>query len=226
MGPPPNQQAQESSPSEPDTHFTVFIRLPFPRGDFVDPPPIDWDAAKDRALWQILSTASKGSEIQWPKLADELDVSLPFLLQQAAWLYERQLSHVRAQLRKVSRPTSVTASSTPGSVSGSTTVGQSMKRTGSGGSRVPSTLSLRARDTPNIRTEGSAPDSPVPSKAHAISRSSLTNTVYETLKQALPTNQQSPARDQSPRPRITLTPPSTTAQAPHHLPAHLTIRSQ
>lgn len=22
-----------------DTNFTVFIRLPFPRGDFVDPPP-------------------------------------------------------------------------------------------------------------------------------------------------------------------------------------------
>ena len=25
---------------------------------------IDWDAAKDRALWHTLSTASKGSEIQ------------------------------------------------------------------------------------------------------------------------------------------------------------------
>jgi hypothetical protein len=23
-----------------DTKFTVFIRLPFPRGDFVDPPPV------------------------------------------------------------------------------------------------------------------------------------------------------------------------------------------
>ena len=81
MGPPAKQQGQESSPSEPDSHFTVFIRLPFPRGDFVDPPPvslpflfvptcmadlwkIDWDAAKDRALWKILSNASKGSEIE------------------------------------------------------------------------------------------------------------------------------------------------------------------
>lgn len=29
-------------PAEPgagDSKFTVFIRLPFPRGDFVDPPP-------------------------------------------------------------------------------------------------------------------------------------------------------------------------------------------
>ena len=23
-----------------DPHYTVFIRLPFPRGDFVDPPPV------------------------------------------------------------------------------------------------------------------------------------------------------------------------------------------
>jgi hypothetical protein len=33
--------------------------------------------------------------------ADELQVSLPFLLQQAAWLYERELSQVRAQIRRV-----------------------------------------------------------------------------------------------------------------------------
>lgn len=26
-----------------DTQFTVFIRLPFPRGDFVDPPPVNSD---------------------------------------------------------------------------------------------------------------------------------------------------------------------------------------
>ena len=23
-----------------DAHYTVLIRLPFPRGDFVDPPPV------------------------------------------------------------------------------------------------------------------------------------------------------------------------------------------
>lgn len=64
---------------EKHCHFTVFIRLPFPRGDFVDPPPvsttqkgaalslinipqIDWDSSKDRALWDILSRAPKGRE--------------------------------------------------------------------------------------------------------------------------------------------------------------------
>ena len=65
---------------EKHCHFTVFIRLPFPRGDFVDPSPvsstqsgaallsltnihqIDWDSSKDRALWDILSRAPKGRE--------------------------------------------------------------------------------------------------------------------------------------------------------------------
>jgi hypothetical protein len=26
--------------SETDVHYTVFVRLPFPRGDFIDPPPV------------------------------------------------------------------------------------------------------------------------------------------------------------------------------------------
>src|ERR1043165_3701283 len=34
-------------------------------------------------------------------LAEYFHVSVPFLLQQAAWLYERELSQVRAQLRRV-----------------------------------------------------------------------------------------------------------------------------
>ncbi len=41
-----------------DTNFTVFIRLPFPRGDFVDPPPVsvpDTHAASAERLVLILS---------------------------------------------------------------------------------------------------------------------------------------------------------------------------
>ena len=31
------------SPTEPENvHYTVFIRLPFPRGDFVDPPRVSF----------------------------------------------------------------------------------------------------------------------------------------------------------------------------------------
>ncbi|KAJ5652306.1 hypothetical protein N7507_009732 [Penicillium longicatenatum] len=104
-----------------DTNFTVFIRLPFPRGDFVDPPPVEWNAAKDQALWDVLSRPSKGDDIDWKALADNFDVTLQFLLQQAAWLYDRQLSQVRAQMRKFD-PTaqSNSPSPAPGSVSGST----------------------------------------------------------------------------------------------------------
>lgn len=66
--------------------------------------------------------------------ADQFDVDISFLLQQASWLYERQLSQVKAQLRKVNRRSSIGNSPTPGSVSGSGTAGgQAMARVGSGG---------------------------------------------------------------------------------------------
>lgn len=39
--------------------------------------------------------------------ADHFNVSLPFLLQQAAWLYDRQLSQVRAQIRRVGTKSSL-----------------------------------------------------------------------------------------------------------------------
>lgn len=65
--------------------------------------------------------------------ADRFNVSLPFLSQQAALLYERQLSQVRAGLQKANRLSSG-ASPTPGSTSGSgTTGGYAMTRGGSGG---------------------------------------------------------------------------------------------
>lgn len=46
-----------------EPHFTVFIRCPFPRGDFIDPPPVKWDSTKDQTLWDILSRTSKGREV-------------------------------------------------------------------------------------------------------------------------------------------------------------------
>ncbi|KAJ5565843.1 hypothetical protein N7535_007481 [Penicillium sp. DV-2018c] len=100
------------------TNFTVFIRLPFPRGPFVDPPPMVWNASKDQALWDILSRPSKG----------DIDCMIPFLLQQAAWLYDRQLSQVRAQMRKVGTTQSHTPSPLPGSVSGSAALGGQPQR--------------------------------------------------------------------------------------------------
>ncbi|KAI9712922.1 MAG: hypothetical protein M1828_001518 [Chrysothrix sp. TS-e1954] len=109
---------------ERQVHYTAFIRLPFARGHFIDPPLVDWDAAKDEALWQLLFRNPQGSNLDCgeanvgsdsmlsspscppvPDLVDvrakDFDVTLPFILQQAAWLYERQLAQVRAQMRRL-----------------------------------------------------------------------------------------------------------------------------
>ncbi|KAJ5624379.1 hypothetical protein N7510_000688 [Penicillium lagena] len=133
-----------------DSKFTVFIRLPFPRGDFVDPPPVEWNASKDQALWNILSRPSKGDDIDWKALADSFDVTLQFLLQQAAWLYDRQLSQVRAQMRKVPTTQSTSPSPAPGSVSGSGAwAGQPSK-----GPRGPSRQVSQQNDTLPLRVGG------------------------------------------------------------------------
>jgi hypothetical protein len=36
----PPSPAHKSAPAEPSVHYTCFIRLPFARGDFVDPPQV------------------------------------------------------------------------------------------------------------------------------------------------------------------------------------------
>ncbi|PNY22894.1 Multidomain presynaptic cytomatrix related protein [Tolypocladium capitatum] len=43
--------------AEPE--YTVFVRVPAPRGDFVDPPQVHWDPSKDEVLWKILSGAAQ-----------------------------------------------------------------------------------------------------------------------------------------------------------------------
>ncbi|TVY16594.1 Autophagy-related protein 29 [Lachnellula arida] len=144
--------------SSSDPSYTVFIRLPFPRGDFVDPPSVEWDAAKDKALWKILSKASKNSDID------------SFLLQQAAWLYERQLLQVRAQMRKVGvSKGSAAPSPAPGSTS-ENVGGEMMKKTGSGGAgpRVSSALSSR-KDSALLKNDSSI-------SAPPYSRTSSANT--------------------------------------------------
>lgn len=143
-----------------EDHFTIFIRLPFARGDFIDPPPVAWSAAKERELWEVLSKSSKGHEIDWKGLSQQLQVTQAFLLQQAAWLYERQLSQVRAQMRRMGTRSSNTASPIPASNAASVVGAQPMRRTGSGGSRVPSRLSTQ---TPV--GESSVPSTPLKTKS-------------------------------------------------------------
>ncbi len=174
--------------TELEDHFTVFVRLPFNRGDFVDPPPVAWSAAKERALWDVISKQSRGNEIDWTALAQQFDATQAFLLQQAAWLYERQLSQVRAQMRKVGNRQSATASPAPSSVAGNAVGGQAMKRGGSGGSVVPKRLSVQAKDSPPIMSEASAPSTPAKSRSSLPFRAS-SGVTGSQLRPALNTSQ-------------------------------------
>ncbi|KAL5113833.1 hypothetical protein ACEQ8H_008295 [Pleosporales sp. CAS-2024a] len=132
--------------------FTTLIRLPFVRGHFEDPPHAQWDAAKDKQLWKVISKSSKTSDLNWVELADRFQVPPTFLLQQAAWLYERHLDHVRDQMKRVS-------GSNPGASTLTATGGVAMLRTASGGtaspplSRTPSTNTItqsRAMAQPSL----------------------------------------------------------------------------
>ncbi|CAG8958612.1 hypothetical protein HYFRA_00009929 [Hymenoscyphus fraxineus] len=195
---------------EPDAEpsYTVFIRLPFPRGDFVDPPPVEWGAAKDEALWEILSKSSKNSVIDWNELADKFQVTLAFLLQQAAWLYEMNLRQVHAQLTKV-RTAKGSTSAAPSPVPGSTSEnggGETMRRTGSGGGgpRVSSALSGR-RDTPSAGNDG-APGTPIRAMAPPFSRTTSSNNTMSASRYLPPASPRPPntkmnRRSLSPKPK-------------------------
>lgn len=152
---------------QPEHHFNVFIRMPYKRGDFVDPPPVAWNSTKEHALWDILSRVAKNSETDWKSLAEQFEVTPTFLLQQAAWLYERNLQQVRAHMRRIGNSRqSTTPSPAPGSTSASMVGGQAMRRAGSGGSRVPSRLSTQALGSPTVGAGGdSTPGTPAKSRA-------------------------------------------------------------
>ncbi|QDS68343.1 hypothetical protein FKW77_010709 [Venturia effusa] len=200
MSPRPESKAskrQSQAPAPPPSiHYTLLIRLPFPRGDFEDPPLVEWDASKDKKLWKIISKNPKSGDIDWAQRAAEFGVTQPFLLQQAAWLYERHFQHVKAQMSRLRSSNAPTP--TPGAVAGQTPVtgGLPMKRLGSGGcelrsderegirlitaaSRTPSSLSIRPRDSPIPRVDTSIPGSPRPG-ASTLSRTPSANTVTQS----------------------------------------------
>lgn len=152
-----------------EDHFTVFIRLPFNRADFVDPPAVSWSASKDRELWDVISRQSKDNDIDWNELARKLDVTPHFLLQQAAWLYERQLSQVRAQMRKVAGRQSATPSPTPSSLAGSVVMSQAPKQVAGTSTRVPPRLSTQTK-TGSIGSGSSTPGTPVKGKTSLLQR--------------------------------------------------------
>lgn len=184
-----------------EIRYTALIRLPFPRGDFVDPPQVDWDATKDKALWKIISQSPKTSDLDCglyqlhallspltdfhigEELATRFDVSPAFMLQQAAWLYERHLSHVRAQMRKVGTSNAPVPAQTSSGTVNTAPGGVPMKRggsAGSGASRLPSAMSVRSRESPTPRGDTNPPDTPVRANAPPLSRNPSTTTVTQS----------------------------------------------
>ncbi|KAI5812647.1 hypothetical protein BZA77DRAFT_137290 [Pyronema omphalodes] len=84
----------------PEVQYTVYVRLPFNRNGFIDPPRVDWDTSKDQYVKQMLPTVMQFKEQDWDTLAAHLQVSRAFLLQEVAWQLENNLSSVRAQMTK------------------------------------------------------------------------------------------------------------------------------
>jgi autophagy-related ATG28-like protein len=107
--------APPKEPLNPAVQYTVIVRLPFPRRDFQDPPQVQWDASKDKKLWKLISRNPKSAsgDLDWPARAAEFGVDTPFLLQQAAWLYERHFKHVKEQMTRI-RASSAASSPVPG----------------------------------------------------------------------------------------------------------------
>lgn len=115
----------------PNVQYTVIVRLPFPRRDFQDPPQVQWDATKDKKLWKLIARNPKSAsgDLDWAARAAEFGVDTPFLLQQAAWLYERHFKHVKEQMTRI-RASSTT--NTPVQGFPGTSVVNSKKPQGSG----------------------------------------------------------------------------------------------
>lgn len=119
-------------------HYTVFIRLPFPRNGFEDPPPVDWNSAKDKQLWKLISKASNSNDLDWEAMSERFEVPLAFLLQQAAWLYERHFEGMRAQMKRLGAGTSAAPSPKPEAQQGENSMSGSvaMRKKGSNGESV------------------------------------------------------------------------------------------
>ena len=61
---------------------------------------MEWDSNKDDALWEIIFKSSS-KERDWEAISAMFNVSLPFLLQQAAWLWECRMEGMKAEVKKL-----------------------------------------------------------------------------------------------------------------------------
>ncbi|TKA62795.1 hypothetical protein B0A55_09414, partial [Friedmanniomyces simplex] len=162
----------------------------------LDPPPVEWDAIKDKALWKLISKTSNSKDLDWEEIATRFDVGLPFLLQQAAWLYERHFEGMRKQMQKLgvsqaptpTLPESGASSGTAGQVGG-----VAMQRQGSkDAARMPSVINtLKAQPSAAGGSDGSSPGTPR-SVHPPISRTPSTTTVTQSRLLAGSGKQQQP----------------------------------
>lgn len=145
-----------------ESEYTVYIRVPIPRGDFVDPPSVTWRPADDAALWKILSkTGTTQDDINWTQVASRFNVPVDFILKQVAYLTERHTSQVRAQLLKATAAARGGSSSAPSPVPGPDSAAASR--------------SLR-RDSPSIRNEAAGTASSLNTSRPGVSRNASTST--------------------------------------------------
>ncbi|KAF2723596.1 hypothetical protein K431DRAFT_301504 [Polychaeton citri CBS 116435] len=174
---------QRNVNNEASPQYTVVVRLPFKRGDFQDPPPIDWDTGKDKALWKLISRTSNSRDLNWDDIAARFDVDLTFLLQQAAWLYERHFASMKAQMRKVGTapgaPAGGTGSAAPATPVAEAAVGDSEQL-----GREITAIATSRKDSPLPNATGvepgSSPGTPRVGAPPGISRTPSTTTVTQS----------------------------------------------
>lgn len=82
----------------------VYLRLPHPRNGRKNPPVVQWSTAKERELWAMLRSST---DVDWRSLASHFGVSVVYVLQQAAWLYEKELKLLRKKMSQINVVTDV-----------------------------------------------------------------------------------------------------------------------
>ncbi|KAK3363604.1 hypothetical protein B0T25DRAFT_528023 [Lasiosphaeria hispida] len=197
--------SKEKHEREKEPIYVVYVRLPFERGAFDDPLKVNWDEQKSEYLWSIISGSQ--TDINWNNLASQFEVTVDFLLQMAAFLTERHTSQLKAQMRKAA---TAHGSNAPSPVPGAEPAGypgfptaEVMRRTGSGGGRTHSALSIR-KDSPiprnDIPAAGPSAKAAIPMRPQ-VSRNSSAGTAVVTQNQL---NTKNAARaDNAPRrPRL------------------------
>ncbi|KAI5856382.1 hypothetical protein BZA05DRAFT_442074 [Tricharina praecox] len=98
--------AVSSEVSDTQLEYIVYVRLPFPRRGFVNPPQVCWNEQKERHLWRTVMREDRTQPIDWNKLAEDLQVTPLFCMRVISLLINQE----QAKLMKAARrPSTFTA---------------------------------------------------------------------------------------------------------------------